>query len=135
MDRKNNIFRSLTMFVHMRFNDLRELHRHPWLTWTNKVLLDSQRGNSPVVEMVYDMLFCLCFPQRVEEDCPAMPHACTCAQDSKGPPGPSGPPVKPLVSPLTNGQPQIYIKLDHREGRPGRFVTQGCNIKKLSNQK
>uniref|UniRef100_A0A8C0YF80 Collagen type XIV alpha 1 chain n=1 Tax=Cyprinus carpio carpio TaxID=630221 RepID=A0A8C0YF80_CYPCA len=33
---------------------------------------------------------------RVEKDCPAMPHACTCAQDSKGPPGPSGPPVKPL---------------------------------------
>ncbi|XP_031429590.1 collagen alpha-1(XIV) chain isoform X2 [Clupea harengus] len=29
---------------------------------------------------------------RKEEDCPAMPHACTCSQDSKGPPGPSGPP-------------------------------------------
>uniref|UniRef100_A0A6Q2Z5G9 Collagen, type XIV, alpha 1b n=1 Tax=Esox lucius TaxID=8010 RepID=A0A6Q2Z5G9_ESOLU len=32
---------------------------------------------------------------RVEEDCPAMPHACTCSQDSKGPPGPTGPPVRP----------------------------------------
>ncbi|TRY54520.1 hypothetical protein DNTS_033389 [Danionella cerebrum] len=30
---------------------------------------------------------------RVEEECPSMPHACTCAQDSKGPPGPSGPPL------------------------------------------
>uniref|UniRef100_A0A671W3N6 Collagen type XIV alpha 1 chain n=1 Tax=Sparus aurata TaxID=8175 RepID=A0A671W3N6_SPAAU len=29
---------------------------------------------------------------RVEEQCPSMPHACTCSQDSKGPPGPSGPP-------------------------------------------
>uniref|UniRef100_A0A7N6BET7 Collagen, type XIV, alpha 1b n=1 Tax=Anabas testudineus TaxID=64144 RepID=A0A7N6BET7_ANATE len=31
---------------------------------------------------------------RVEEQCPPMPHACTCSQDSKGPPGPSGPPVR-----------------------------------------
>uniref|UniRef100_A0A8C4EFR0 Collagen alpha-1(XIV) chain n=1 Tax=Dicentrarchus labrax TaxID=13489 RepID=A0A8C4EFR0_DICLA len=31
---------------------------------------------------------------RVEEQCPSMPHACTCSQDSKGPPGPSGPPVR-----------------------------------------
>ncbi|XP_036791415.1 collagen alpha-1(XIV) chain isoform X4 [Oncorhynchus mykiss] len=29
---------------------------------------------------------------RLEEDCPAMPHACSCSQDSKGPPGPTGPP-------------------------------------------
>ncbi|KAL6100252.1 col14a1 [Pungitius sinensis] len=29
---------------------------------------------------------------RKEEDCPAMPKACTCTQDSKGPPGPAGPP-------------------------------------------
>uniref|UniRef100_A0A3Q3N772 Collagen, type XIV, alpha 1a n=1 Tax=Mastacembelus armatus TaxID=205130 RepID=A0A3Q3N772_9TELE len=34
---------------------------------------------------------------RVEEQCPAMPHACTCAQDSKGPPGPSGPPGGPGI--------------------------------------
>ncbi|XP_028280437.1 collagen alpha-1(XIV) chain [Parambassis ranga] len=32
---------------------------------------------------------------RVEEQCPPMPHACTCSQDSKGPPGPSGPPGGP----------------------------------------
>ncbi|XP_041812046.1 collagen alpha-1(XIV) chain isoform X3 [Chelmon rostratus] len=29
---------------------------------------------------------------RKEADCPAMPKACTCTQDSKGPPGPAGPP-------------------------------------------
>uniref|UniRef100_A0A674BH76 Collagen type XIV alpha 1 chain n=1 Tax=Salmo trutta TaxID=8032 RepID=A0A674BH76_SALTR len=29
---------------------------------------------------------------RKEEDCPAMPRACTCSQESKGPPGPTGPP-------------------------------------------
>lgn len=32
---------------------------------------------------------------RVEEQCPALPHACTCSQDSKGPPGPTGPPGGP----------------------------------------
>ncbi|KAJ8353811.1 hypothetical protein SKAU_G00213780 [Synaphobranchus kaupii] len=34
---------------------------------------------------------------RVEADCPAMPHACTCSQDSKGPAGPSGPPGGPGI--------------------------------------
>ncbi|KAM9806954.1 collagen alpha-1(XIV) chain isoform 1-T1 [Syngnathus typhle] len=34
---------------------------------------------------------------RVEEECPSMPHACTCSQDSKGPPGPSGPPGGPGI--------------------------------------
>ncbi|XP_028326880.1 collagen alpha-1(XIV) chain isoform X2 [Gouania willdenowi] len=34
---------------------------------------------------------------RVEEQCPPMPHACTCSQESKGPPGPSGPPGGPGV--------------------------------------
>ncbi|KAA0709869.1 Collagen alpha-1(XIV) chain [Triplophysa tibetana] len=29
---------------------------------------------------------------RKESDCPALPSACTCTQDSKGPPGPTGPP-------------------------------------------
>ncbi|XP_067888659.1 collagen alpha-1(XIV) chain isoform X2 [Heterodontus francisci] len=29
---------------------------------------------------------------RDEGNCPALPHACTCSQDSKGPPGPLGPP-------------------------------------------
>ncbi|XP_028983776.1 collagen alpha-1(XIV) chain isoform X2 [Betta splendens] len=34
---------------------------------------------------------------RVEEQCPPMPHSCTCTQDSKGPPGPSGPPGGPGI--------------------------------------
>eukprot|EP00062_Callorhinchus_milii_P020383 gi/632975970/ref/XP_007904530.1/ PREDICTED: collagen alpha-1(XII) chain isoform X1 [Callorhinchus milii] len=29
---------------------------------------------------------------RIEAKCPALPHACTCTQDSIGPPGPPGPP-------------------------------------------
>uniref|UniRef100_A0A8C9TLM8 Collagen type XIV alpha 1 chain n=1 Tax=Scleropages formosus TaxID=113540 RepID=A0A8C9TLM8_SCLFO len=36
---------------------------------------------------------------RVEEDCPALPHACTCSQDSKGPPGPPGSPHQPVWYP------------------------------------
>ncbi|XP_072906324.1 collagen alpha-1(XIV) chain isoform X2 [Hemitrygon akajei] len=32
---------------------------------------------------------------RDEGNCPALPHACTCSQDSKGPPGPLGPPGSP----------------------------------------
>uniref|UniRef100_A0A1A7ZHC7 Collagen, type XIV, alpha 1 n=1 Tax=Nothobranchius furzeri TaxID=105023 RepID=A0A1A7ZHC7_NOTFU len=34
---------------------------------------------------------------RVEEQCPPMPHSCTCSQESEGPPGPSGPPGGPGV--------------------------------------
>uniref|UniRef100_A0AAV2K1X8 Collagen alpha-1(XIV) chain n=1 Tax=Knipowitschia caucasica TaxID=637954 RepID=A0AAV2K1X8_KNICA len=34
---------------------------------------------------------------RKEADCPAMPKACTCTQDSKGPPGPPGPPGGPGI--------------------------------------
>ncbi|XP_039507001.1 collagen alpha-1(XII) chain isoform X2 [Pimephales promelas] len=32
---------------------------------------------------------------REEAKCPALPHSCTCAQDSIGPPGPAGPPGGP----------------------------------------
>ncbi|XP_016340816.1 collagen alpha-1(XII) chain [Sinocyclocheilus anshuiensis] len=32
---------------------------------------------------------------RNEAKCPALPHSCTCAQDSVGPPGPAGPPGSP----------------------------------------
>ncbi|XP_016340926.1 collagen alpha-1(XII) chain-like [Sinocyclocheilus anshuiensis] len=32
---------------------------------------------------------------RDEAKCPALPHSCTCAQDSVGPPGPAGPPGSP----------------------------------------
>lgn len=45
-------------------------------------------------------VFSLCHPhhavviQRKEVDCPALPKACTCTQDSKGPAGPAGPPVR-----------------------------------------
>uniref|UniRef100_W5KMB3 Collagen type XII alpha 1 chain n=1 Tax=Astyanax mexicanus TaxID=7994 RepID=W5KMB3_ASTMX len=35
---------------------------------------------------------------RDEAKCPALPHSCTCAQDSVGPPGPAGPQVNPLES-------------------------------------
>ncbi|XP_061633704.1 collagen alpha-1(XIV) chain isoform X1 [Phyllopteryx taeniolatus] len=34
---------------------------------------------------------------RVEEECPSMPRACSCFQDSKGPPGPPGPPGGPGI--------------------------------------
>ncbi|XP_034748704.1 collagen alpha-1(XIV) chain-like [Etheostoma cragini] len=34
---------------------------------------------------------------RKEADCPAMPKACTCTQDSKGPAGPAGPPGGPGI--------------------------------------
>ncbi|KAG7475312.1 collagen alpha-1(XIV) chain isoform X1 [Solea senegalensis] len=34
---------------------------------------------------------------RVEKQCPPLPHACTCSQDSKGPPGPTGPPGGPGI--------------------------------------
>uniref|UniRef100_A0A8C2X9R8 Collagen, type XIV, alpha 1b n=1 Tax=Cyclopterus lumpus TaxID=8103 RepID=A0A8C2X9R8_CYCLU len=34
---------------------------------------------------------------RKEADCPAMPKACTCTQDSKGPPGTAGPPGGPGI--------------------------------------
>uniref|UniRef100_W5LGS1 Collagen type XIV alpha 1 chain n=1 Tax=Astyanax mexicanus TaxID=7994 RepID=W5LGS1_ASTMX len=43
---------------------------------------------------------------RVEQDCPALPHACTCSQESKGPPGPSGPPVRLFLLFLLNTGPQ-----------------------------
>uniref|UniRef100_A0AAY5EVL3 Collagen, type XII, alpha 1a n=1 Tax=Electrophorus electricus TaxID=8005 RepID=A0AAY5EVL3_ELEEL len=33
---------------------------------------------------------------RDEAKCPALPHSCTCTQDSVGPPGPAGPSVNPL---------------------------------------
>ncbi|XP_043089042.1 collagen alpha-1(XIV) chain isoform X3 [Puntigrus tetrazona] len=34
---------------------------------------------------------------RKEAECPSLPRACTCTQDSKGPPGPSGPPGGPGI--------------------------------------
>uniref|UniRef100_A0A8D3D0X4 Collagen alpha-1(XIV) chain-like n=1 Tax=Scophthalmus maximus TaxID=52904 RepID=A0A8D3D0X4_SCOMX len=43
---------------------------------------------------------------RKEVDCPALPKACTCTQDSKGPPGPIGPPVRHTHSPQAAGDLQ-----------------------------
>lgn len=59
-------------------------------------LLFTQRLNDPlqVFLRANKVNFYLGFFQRVEEQCPPLPHACTCSQDSKGPPGPSGPPVR-----------------------------------------
>lgn len=34
--------------------------------------------------------------QRIEAKCPALPHSCTCTQDSIGPQGPPGPSVRTL---------------------------------------
>ncbi|XP_052439346.1 collagen alpha-1(XIV) chain-like isoform X2 [Carassius gibelio] len=34
---------------------------------------------------------------RKEAECPSLPRACTCTQDSKGPPGPTGPPGGPGI--------------------------------------
>ncbi|XP_032810633.1 collagen alpha-1(XIV) chain [Petromyzon marinus] len=48
---------------------------------------------------------------RVEDSCPSLPHACSCSQDSKGPPGPPG----PLGSPGPKGP----------RGHPGSPGTQG----------
>uniref|UniRef100_A0A8C8JBU3 Collagen alpha-1(XII) chain n=1 Tax=Oncorhynchus tshawytscha TaxID=74940 RepID=A0A8C8JBU3_ONCTS len=40
-----------------------------------------------------------CWCELDELKCPALPHACTCAQDSVGPPGPPGPSVKTITIP------------------------------------
>uniref|UniRef100_A0A4W3HLK4 Collagen alpha-1(XII) chain n=1 Tax=Callorhinchus milii TaxID=7868 RepID=A0A4W3HLK4_CALMI len=48
---------------------------------------------------------------RIEAKCPALPHACTCTQDSIGPPGPPGPPV---IVVITN-----YFLYYYMQGPPG----------------
>uniref|UniRef100_A0A672ZAW4 Collagen, type XIV, alpha 1a n=1 Tax=Sphaeramia orbicularis TaxID=375764 RepID=A0A672ZAW4_9TELE len=48
---------------------------------------------------------------RVEEQCPPMPHACTCSQDSKGPPGPSGPPVRDIISSFSDLRWSMLVKV------------------------
>uniref|UniRef100_A0AAR2KZ53 Collagen alpha-1(XII) chain n=1 Tax=Pygocentrus nattereri TaxID=42514 RepID=A0AAR2KZ53_PYGNA len=65
------------------------------------------------------------FHKRDEAKCPALPHSCTCAQDSIGPPGPAGPPVNPLDShrllsgtPGAPGMPGITGK-PGKAGEPG----------------
>uniref|UniRef100_A0A8K9UJ14 Collagen type XIV alpha 1 chain n=1 Tax=Oncorhynchus mykiss TaxID=8022 RepID=A0A8K9UJ14_ONCMY len=62
---------------------------------------------------------------RLEEDCPAMPHACSCSQDSKGPPGPTGPPVKSSYchlsrySSILNQIPSQSVSVRTVPGPPG----------------
>uniref|UniRef100_A0A3B4FAJ3 Collagen type XIV alpha 1 chain n=1 Tax=Pundamilia nyererei TaxID=303518 RepID=A0A3B4FAJ3_9CICH len=71
---------------------------------------------------------------RVEEQCPPMPHACTCSQDSKGPPGPSGPPGGPGIrgargdrgEPGVTG-PQGPVGEVGPSGPPGQPGPQGPN--------
>uniref|UniRef100_A0AAY4DX04 Collagen, type XIV, alpha 1b n=1 Tax=Denticeps clupeoides TaxID=299321 RepID=A0AAY4DX04_9TELE len=49
---------------------------------------------------------------RKEEDCPALPRACTCTQDSKGPPGPPGPPVRSQILDTTKSTRSTkYIRI------------------------
>ncbi|XP_068603529.1 collagen alpha-1(XIV) chain-like [Brachionichthys hirsutus] len=62
----------------------------------------SRQGSAPFQLQIFDIVCstswanrdkCCELPGlRKEADCPAMPKACTCTQDSKGPPGPAGPP-------------------------------------------
>uniref|UniRef100_A0A4W6BTA5 Collagen type XIV alpha 1 chain n=1 Tax=Lates calcarifer TaxID=8187 RepID=A0A4W6BTA5_LATCA len=51
---------------------------------------------------------------RKEVDCPALPKACTCTQDSKGPPGPAGSPV------MTPDLLLVFQGVPGRAGGPGR---------------
>uniref|UniRef100_A0A3Q3QYN1 Collagen, type XIV, alpha 1b n=1 Tax=Monopterus albus TaxID=43700 RepID=A0A3Q3QYN1_MONAL len=46
---------------------------------------------------------------RKEADCPALPKACTCTQDSKGPPGPAGPPVSHKTGLCTSSRLYMYL--------------------------
>uniref|UniRef100_A0A8C5ALE3 VWFA domain-containing protein n=1 Tax=Gadus morhua TaxID=8049 RepID=A0A8C5ALE3_GADMO len=56
---------------------------------------------------------------RKEEDCPALPKACSCSQDSKGPPGPTGPPsLSPSLS-LPPPPPPLSLSLLPPQGPVG----------------
>uniref|UniRef100_A0A674DDB2 Collagen alpha-1(XII) chain n=1 Tax=Salmo trutta TaxID=8032 RepID=A0A674DDB2_SALTR len=61
-----------------------------------------------------------CWCELDELKCPALPHACTCAQDSVGPPGPPGPSVKTITIPpsvLILGQGSLCFCLSSSWGR------------------
>lgn len=93
-------------FRAVRFSDT---HRNK-----GRIYLRSDQNSCVYVENDYfiitALVFRLCFHlfrprphggavvQRKEADCPALPKACTCTQDSKGPPGPAGPPVSTAVT-------------------------------------
>ncbi|KAJ8273127.1 hypothetical protein GJAV_G00097750 [Gymnothorax javanicus] len=60
---------------------------------------------------------------RVEAECPALPKACSCTQDSKGPPGPSGSPGGPGIRGARGdrGEPGIVGP----QGPPGEIGAPG----------
>ncbi|XP_026012485.1 collagen alpha-1(XIV) chain isoform X6 [Astatotilapia calliptera] len=75
---------------------------------------------------------------RKEVDCPALPKACTCTQDSKGPPGPAGPPGGPGIrgargergepGPVGPTGPVGDTGLPGPQGPPGRQGPSGRSI-------
>uniref|UniRef100_A0A673LQP4 Collagen alpha-1(XII) chain n=1 Tax=Sinocyclocheilus rhinocerous TaxID=307959 RepID=A0A673LQP4_9TELE len=68
---------------------------------------------------------------RDEAKCPALPHSCTCAQDSIGPPGPAGPPVRSLEShDISSGSmgPRGEQGLPGQMGPPGPQGPNGLSL-------
>ncbi|XP_016896657.1 collagen alpha-1(XIV) chain isoform X2 [Cynoglossus semilaevis] len=75
---------------------------------------------------------------RKEVDCPALPKACTCTQDSKGPPGPTGPPGGPGIrgargdrgepGPVGPGGPVGDTGVPGPQGPPGAQGPSGRSI-------
>ncbi|XP_063041609.1 collagen alpha-1(XIV) chain-like [Engraulis encrasicolus] len=75
---------------------------------------------------------------RKEEDCPALPRACTCTQDSKGPAGPPGPPGGPGIrgargdrgepGPVGTGGPVGDAGMPGAQGPPGPQGPSGRTI-------
>lgn len=61
---------------------------------------ETNHNNNIIVKCTFILFsdFCIFWLpfQRVEAKCPALPHSCTCTQDSIGPQGPPGPSVKTL---------------------------------------
>ncbi|XP_055490682.1 collagen alpha-1(XIV) chain isoform X2 [Leucoraja erinacea] len=78
---------------------------------------------------------------RDEANCPALPHACTCSQDSKGPPGPLGPPgnaglrgqrgVRGEQGPRGPDGQRGVIGLPGPQGQPGPQGPSGQSIQGL----
>ncbi|XP_069777040.1 collagen alpha-1(XIV) chain isoform X2 [Narcine bancroftii] len=63
---------------------------------------------------------------RDEDNCPSLPHACTCSQDSKGPPGALGPPGSPgLRGPRGERGEQGQRGPDGQRGEMGQSGLQG----------
>uniref|UniRef100_A0A8C8F328 Collagen alpha-1(XII) chain n=1 Tax=Oncorhynchus tshawytscha TaxID=74940 RepID=A0A8C8F328_ONCTS len=66
---------------------------------------------------------------RDELKCPALPHACTCAQDSVGPPGPPGPSVKTITIPPSGSMgPRGEQGLPGPSGPPGPQGPNGLSL-------